>query len=162
MGIQVVSKTFPKHESIDVIGTRTLSTILLLREKFPYSEFFWSVFSPNAGKYGPEKLRIRTLFTWCLISLKQDERRPPTMRKNCLYSELFQCAFSGIQTKYKQPQSISRYSVQMRENADQNSPEQGHFSCSAKLSVYTFSRDNRVGKVICYISYLIQVILNKF
>ena len=44
MGIQVVSKTFPKHESIDVIGTRTLSTILLLREKFPYSEFFWSVF----------------------------------------------------------------------------------------------------------------------
>ena len=44
MGIQVVSKTFAKHESIDVIGTRTLSTILLLREKFPYSEFFWSVF----------------------------------------------------------------------------------------------------------------------
>ena len=44
------------------------------REKCPYSEFFWSVvsrfwteyretpylsdFSPNAGKYGPEKLRI--------------------------------------------------------------------------------------------------------
>ena len=33
-----------------------------LREKCPYSEFSWSVFSPNAGKYGPEKLRIRTLF----------------------------------------------------------------------------------------------------
>ena len=30
-----------------------------------YSEFFWSVFSPNARKYGPEKLRIRTLFTHC-------------------------------------------------------------------------------------------------
>ena len=92
MGIQVVSKTFPKHESIDVIGTRTLSTILLLREKFPYSEFFWSVFVVylvRIRRYGPEKLRIRTLFTWCLISLKQDERRPPTMRKNCLYSELF-------------------------------------------------------------------------
>ena len=26
-----------------------------LREKCPYSKFFWSVFSPNAGKYGPEK-----------------------------------------------------------------------------------------------------------
>ena len=25
-----------------------------LREKCPYSELFWSVFSPNAGKYGPE------------------------------------------------------------------------------------------------------------
>ena len=47
-----------------------------VREKCPYSEFFWSVFSriwteygeisvfsPNAGKYGPEKLQIRTLFT---------------------------------------------------------------------------------------------------
>ena len=36
-----------------------------LREKCPYSEFFWSVFSPNAGKYGPEKLRKRPLFTSC-------------------------------------------------------------------------------------------------
>ena len=26
-----------------------------LRRKCPYSEFFWSVFSPNAGKYEPEK-----------------------------------------------------------------------------------------------------------
>ena len=37
-----------------------------LREKCPYLECFWSVFShifPNAGKYGPEKLRIRTFFT---------------------------------------------------------------------------------------------------
>ena len=24
------------------------------RKKSPYSEFFWSVLSPNAGKYGPE------------------------------------------------------------------------------------------------------------
>ena len=34
-----------------------------LGEKCPYSEFFWSVFSSNAGKYEPEKLRIRALFT---------------------------------------------------------------------------------------------------
>ena len=42
-----------------------------LRRKCPYSEFFWSVFSriqylsvfsPNAGKYGPEKLQIRIHF----------------------------------------------------------------------------------------------------
>ena len=32
-------------------------------ENCPFSEFLWSVFSPNAGKYGPEKLRIRTRFT---------------------------------------------------------------------------------------------------
>ena len=25
-----------------------------LRKKCPYSELFWSIFSPNEGKYGPE------------------------------------------------------------------------------------------------------------
>ena len=34
------------------------------REKCPYSEFFWSAFS-RAGKYGSEKLRIRTFFMQC-------------------------------------------------------------------------------------------------
>ena len=41
-----------------------------LREKSPCSEFFWFVLSqiragssPNAGRYAPEKLLIRTLFT---------------------------------------------------------------------------------------------------
>ena len=28
-----------------------------MRENCPYSEFFWSVFSPNAGKYGSEEKR---------------------------------------------------------------------------------------------------------
>ena len=37
-----------------------------LREKCPYSEFFWFVFSHIWTEYGPEKLRIRTLFTQCI------------------------------------------------------------------------------------------------
>ena len=32
-----------------------------LREKCPYSEFFWSVFSTIRTEYGPEKIQIRTL-----------------------------------------------------------------------------------------------------
>ena len=36
-----------------------------LHEKCPYSEFCRSVFSPNMAKYGPEKIRIWTLFTHC-------------------------------------------------------------------------------------------------
>ena len=52
---------------------------MALSEKCPYSELFWSIFScirtewrdteylfefsPNAGKYTPKKLRIRTLLT---------------------------------------------------------------------------------------------------
>ena len=34
-----------------------------LREKCPYLEFFWSVFSRIRIEYGPEKLQKRTLFT---------------------------------------------------------------------------------------------------
>ena len=49
---------------------------LPLRKKCPYSGFLWLVFSrirtefvfsPNAGKYGPEKLRIPTPFTQYLV-----------------------------------------------------------------------------------------------
>ena len=40
-----------------------------LREKCPNTEFFsvlyFPIFSPYTGKYGPEKLRIRILFTQC-------------------------------------------------------------------------------------------------
>ena len=38
-----------------------------LRGMCPYLQLFWFVFSPNAGKYGPESLRIGTLFTQWLI-----------------------------------------------------------------------------------------------
>ena len=34
-----------------------------LRETCPYSDIFWSVSSPNTGKYGQGKLRKQTLFT---------------------------------------------------------------------------------------------------
>ena len=40
--------------------------VVPLRENWPYLEFFWSVFSPNARKHGPEKLRIQTLLTHCI------------------------------------------------------------------------------------------------
>ena len=39
----------------------THSKNVALREKCPYPQYL-SVFSPNAGKYGPENLQIRTLF----------------------------------------------------------------------------------------------------
>ena len=61
-----------------LLGLGKTLTLTLLK-KFRYSEFFWSVFSrirteygeigylsvlsPNARKYGPQKLRTRTLFT---------------------------------------------------------------------------------------------------
>ena len=50
------------------------------------------------------------------------------MRKMCQYSELFWSAFSFILTEYGEIRNISPYSVQMRENADQNNSEYGHFA----------------------------------
>ena len=50
-----------------------------------------------------------------------------TLRKNYWYSELFWSVFSRIWTDYGEIRSISLYSVQMREIADQNNSEHGHF-----------------------------------
>ena len=53
-----------------------------------------------------------------------------SLRKMCLYSELFWSAFSRIRTEYGEILRISAYSVRMRENADQKNSEYGHFSRS--------------------------------
>ena len=56
------------------------------------------------------------MFGTCLLS----------MRKNCPYSELFWSVFPRIRTEYGEILRISPYSVQMRENANQNNIEYGH------------------------------------
>ena len=48
------------------------------------------------------------------------------LHEKCPYSKLFWSAFSRIRTEYGEMQSM--YSVQMRENADQNNSECRHFS----------------------------------
>ena len=48
-------------------------------------------------------------------------------REKCSYSELFWSAFSRIRTEYGEIQSISPYSVRMRENADQNNSKYATF-----------------------------------
>ena len=55
----------------------------------------------------------------------------------CPYSELFWSVFSRISTEYREIRSISPYSVQIWENADQNNSEYGHFSRSVDLFVDT-------------------------
>ena len=53
-----------------------------------------------------------------------------TLRKKYPYSELFYSVYSRIRIEYGEIQSITSYSVQMRENTDQNNSEYGHFSRS--------------------------------
>ena len=55
----------------------------------------------------------------------------------CPYSELFWSVFSRIWTEYREIRSISPYSVQIWESADQNNSEYGHFSRSVDLFVDT-------------------------
>lgn len=45
-----------------------------------------------------------------------------SLRENCLYSE-----FSRTWTEYEKIRITSPYSVQMRDKADQNKSEHGHF-----------------------------------
>ena len=52
------------------IKNKTLS----LCERYPYSEFFWSVFSRIRTEYGPEKLRIYT-FHAVYMSMSNEETR---------------------------------------------------------------------------------------
>ena len=42
---------------------------ITLRGKCSHLDFFWSVFSSNRTEYGPEILRIRTLFTQCKYTI---------------------------------------------------------------------------------------------
>ena len=50
------------------------------------------------------------------------------------YSEIFWSVFSHIGTEYKRILHISPYSIRMRENAEQNNSEYGHFLRSASHS----------------------------
>ena len=52
------------------------------------------------------------------------------LRKKSPYSELFWSAFYRILTEYGEILCISPYSIRMREDADQNNSEYGHFSRS--------------------------------
>ena len=57
------------------------------------------------------------------------------LRRKCTYSELFWSAFSRIRTENGEILRISHFSVQMRENADQNNSQYGHFSRSVHYKV---------------------------
>ena len=66
-----------------------------------------------------------------------------TLRKRCLYLELFWSAFSRVWTEYEDIRSISPYSVRMRENADQYNSKYRHLLRSVDESVNPFTlREN--------------------
>ena len=70
-----------------------------------------------------KKIIIKKKKKWRTISSN-------SLRKNCSYSEFFWFIFSRIRTECGDIRCIFQYSVQMRENIDQENSEYGHFSSS--------------------------------
>ena len=78
----------------------SLFVCITLCEKCPYSEFFWSLISriqieygeiglsfgiqSECGKYGPEKLQLRTPFTQCYLWFRKFSENAIISRKNIL------------------------------------------------------------------------------
>ena len=84
-------------------------------------------------------LRVDIIGTYLLDSSSHETRRNCILigwyrlRKRYPYLELFWSLFSRIRTEYGEIQSISMYSVQTRENTDQNNSEYGHFLRSDRI-----------------------------
>ena len=55
-GLKVKNELDPYRRHTDATVRLNRILKLALRKRCPYSEFFWSVFSRNAGKYVPGKL----------------------------------------------------------------------------------------------------------
>ena len=77
---------------------------------------------------------VETIGLWTPERLVSGHLNSGSLRKKYLYSELFWSVFSHIRTEYGEIWSISQYSVQIRENADQNNSEYIHFSRSGCLN----------------------------
>ena len=86
-------------------------------------------FSARLFMFGLEFL---TLVNEASISMETIEILQPTLHEKFPYSELFRSVFPCIRNKYWEIRCISQYSVRMRENADRNNSEYGHFSRSAR------------------------------
>ena len=94
------------------------------KRKGEYERAFQKLQKLHRTESSSEDLNVRIL-----------ENPTPTLREKCSYSELFWSTFSRIRTEYEEILRISRYSVQMRENADQNNSEYDTFYAVQNLVI---------------------------
>ena len=88
--------------------------------EFYNGQFYVESLFPNIPLQGTTHFWVEDLFS---------------LRKKCLYSELFWSVFSHIWTEYAEMLCISLYSVQIRGNTDQNNYEYEHFLCSSRIMI---------------------------
>ena len=77
----------------------------LISKSFQFILLAWKKFNLNFFKYFQQRLEYGSKIS---------------LREKCPYSELFWSAFSRIRTEYRKILRISLYSVQLRENEEQN------------------------------------------
>ena len=77
----------------------------LISKSFQFILLAWKKFNLNFLKYFQQRLEYRSKIS---------------LREKCPYLELFWSAFSRIRTEYRKILRISLYSVQLRENEEQN------------------------------------------
>ena len=79
------------------------------------------------------------------------------------YPELFRSVFSLIWTEYEEIRSITPYSVQTRENTDQNNSEYGHFLRSANHWITKLHKlmKRRIGNFRQFQKIMKDYLLNK-
>ena len=85
-------------------------------------------------------LTLGVFMFWLMSNDKaKDWHKTIVLRRKCPYSELFWSVCFRIRTEIVSEMfRISPYSVRMRENADQNNSEYGHFSHSVVLKIFEF------------------------
>ena len=88
-----------------------------------------------------EKTMYRSIYS----CLKNTHAELHLLCKKCPYSKLFWSAFFHIWTEYGDIRSISPYSVRMRENADQNNSQYGHFSRSDYYLIKKITAEPHLG-----------------
>ena len=97
--------------------------------KYAYTLYAYKKKSVKAFKSKIKKLtgNMLVFFKYTYMHIYMVNTFFLSLLEKCPYSELFWSAFFCIQTEYGELRSIPSYSVRMREYADQNNSEYGHF-----------------------------------
>ena len=127
-----------------MVDRRKAFSLLSSRDHCQKSSPSWISDTPRAG-FEPAQNLTSGLVEWsCAVvilhhSATQQLQDNFILREKVSYLELLWSIFSIIWTEYGDIWSISPYSVQMRENTDQNNSEYGHFLPSVIYSWCRFS-----------------------
>ena len=117
-----------------------------LREKCPYSEFFWTVFSLYAEKYWPEKLQIRTFFMQWPVA--RNEFRTGFFKGTVRKLHLYICGTMIVKRK-KRRSAFIIFSVSKQNLRSQNFRKSLSYFNSLCCNLFYFAPDATLCVSLC-------------